>query len=141
MLACLAIFPSEKRLFLHEYASSGRQSVSTFIASYTVQETATSLISSLLFSIVFVYGMNLQQSARIFIEFWMSSFCLLSAGESIGIVFSSFFNNGGLAVSIVSAVITIFAQLNGIISVTLPEWLKVVGWCVNLVSSACEVLS
>jgi hypothetical protein len=44
------------------------------------------------------------------------------------IIFSSFFSNGGLAVSLVSAAITMLAQINGIISVTLPRWLETVGW-------------
>lgn len=47
MLACIAIFPAERSLYFHEYKSSARQSVTTFILAYTVQETLTSLFSSL----------------------------------------------------------------------------------------------
>lgn len=46
------------------------------------------------------------------------------------IIFASFFSSGGLAVAVTSAMITILAQLNGVISVTLPFWLEVVGWWV-----------
>lgn len=85
MLSCIAIFPTELALFTHEYKTSARQGVVTFLASYTAQETLSSIVSSLLWSIVFVYGMNLQHSARIFVEFWFSSYALLSFGESIGV--------------------------------------------------------
>lgn len=43
-------------------------------------------------------------------------------------MFSSFFESGGLAVSLTSAGITLLSQLNGIISVTLPYWLEIIGW-------------
>lgn len=71
--------------------------------------------------------MNMQSSGRIFVEFWFSSYALISFGESIGIMFCAYFN-GGLAVSLVSAGITLLAQLNGVISASLMEWLKVIGW-------------
>ncbi|KII94351.1 hypothetical protein PLICRDRAFT_132994 [Plicaturopsis crispa FD-325 SS-3] len=133
MLACIAIFPTERNLFFHEWKSSGRQSVSTFVLAYTVQEALVSIVASLLFSIVFVYGVGLRHSPRIFTEFWFTIFALISTGESIGIMFCSFFNNGGIAVSLVSAALTILSQasahlINGIISVTLPKWLEVIGW-------------
>lgn len=72
--------------------------------------------------------MNMQSSGRIFVEFWFSSYALISFGESIGIMFCAYFSNGGLAVSLVSAGITLLAQLNGVISASLMEWLRVIGW-------------
>ncbi|GAA6063063.1 hypothetical protein JCM10212_003008 [Sporobolomyces blumeae] len=128
MLSCIAIFPFERDLYFHEYKSSARHSVVAFVLAYTVQETVVSVVSSFLFSVIFVFGMNMQYSARIFIEFWFSSYALIAFGESIGIMFCAFCENGGLAVSLVSAGITLLAQLNGVISATLMEWLKVIGW-------------
>lgn len=166
MLSCIAIFPVEKGLFYHEWKSSARQSVGTFLLAYTVQEAAASIVASLvslflycllrilhwlwwiaqLFSLVMVFGIGLQHTGRIFVEFWFTIFCLLSTGESVGVstgevivsskylffrlqvIFSTFSNNGGLTVSLVSAGITLLSQLNGIISVTLPTWLSVIGW-------------
>ncbi|GAA5832082.1 hypothetical protein JCM11251_002811 [Rhodosporidiobolus azoricus] len=128
MLSCIASFPFEKNLFIHEWRTSARHSAATFVLAYTVQETVTSLLSSLIWAIIFVYGMNLQQGAVKFICFWISSWALISAGESIGIMFSAWTNNGGLAVSLVSCGLTLLAQLNGIISVTLDGYLKVIGW-------------
>ncbi|GAA5883094.1 hypothetical protein JCM16303_006086 [Sporobolomyces ruberrimus] len=128
MLSCIAIFPFERDLYFHEYKSSARHSVLTFLLAYTVQETIVSIISSFLFSVIFIWGMNMQSSGRIFIEFWFSSYALISFGESIGIMFCAFCENGGLAVSLVSAGITLLAQLNGVISASLMEWLKVIGW-------------
>ncbi|BGP42824.1 ATP-binding cassette transporter snq2 [Rhodotorula kratochvilovae] len=128
MLACLSIFPFERALFYHEYKSSARQSVTTFLAAYTVQETATSLLSSLPWAVIFVYGMNLQAGGRRFVEFWLSSFALISVGESIGICFSALTSNGGLAVSLVSAGLTLLGQVNGIVSATVPHWLQIIAW-------------
>ncbi|KAM0752952.1 P-loop containing nucleoside triphosphate hydrolase protein [Meredithblackwellia eburnea MCA 4105] len=128
MLACVSVFPAERNLFFHERKSSARHSVTTFLLSYTVQEACVSIISSGLLSVVFVYGMNLQGAPDKFFQFWWSMFCLISYGESVGIVFSTFFENGGLAVSLISVGFTLLSQLNGIISVTLPHWLAVIGW-------------
>ncbi|GAA6021211.1 hypothetical protein JCM11491_001608 [Sporobolomyces phaffii] len=128
MLSCIAIFPFERDLYFHEHKSSARHSVLTFLLAYTVQETVVSIVSSFLFSVVFIYGMNMQSTGRIFVEFWFSSYALISFGESIGIMFCAFCENGGLAVSLVSAGITLLAQLNGVISASLMEWLKVIGW-------------
>lgn len=47
MLACLSLFPAEKQLFFHEFKTSARHSVATFVLAYTLQETIVSLISSL----------------------------------------------------------------------------------------------
>lgn len=77
MLANVAIFPVEKRLFYYEYKSSARYSVGTFLLAYSVQEVFVSIVGSLLFSIIMVYGIGLQSTSRIFVEFWMSTFCLL----------------------------------------------------------------
>ncbi|BGP27054.1 ATP-binding cassette transporter snq2 [Rhodotorula toruloides] len=129
MLACIAIFPSEMNLYHHEFMSSARYGVTTFLSVYTIQETITSAISSFLFSVIFTFGMNLQYSpARKFFEFWFSSWALISTGESVGIIFSAYTSNGGLATSLVSAALTLLAQLNGIISVTMPYFLVVIGW-------------
>ncbi|GAA5886465.1 hypothetical protein JCM6882_001645 [Rhodosporidiobolus microsporus] len=128
MLACIASFPFEKNLFIHEWRSSARHSAATFVLAYTAQETVISLLSSLIWAIIFVYGMNMQAGAVNFVCFWISSWALISSGESIGIMFSAWTNNGGLAVSLVSTGLTLLAQLNGIISVTLDGYLRVIGW-------------
>lgn len=49
------------------------------------RQILVSIISSCLFSLVMVYGIGLQSSPVIFVEFWFTSFALLSAGESIGV--------------------------------------------------------
>lgn len=95
--------------------------------------------------------MNLQWGGTRFLQFWFASFALISAGESVGvsrhssaqlsaarrrlknrgipqIIFSAFTRNGGLTTALVSAALTLLAQLNGIISVTLPYFLVVIGW-------------
>ncbi|GAA5870410.1 hypothetical protein JCM8547_004025 [Rhodosporidiobolus lusitaniae] len=140
MLSCLSIFPFEKRLFSHEYKTSARHSATTFLLAYTVQETIVSLLSSFLWSVIFVFGMRLNYSKPgAFPDFWISSFCLISFGEALGIIFCTFTENSGLAVSLVSAGLTLLAQLNGIISATLDHWLKVVGWASPLKPQAAVI--
>jgi hypothetical protein len=169
MLACIAIFPGEKSLFFHEWKSSGRQSVLTFIMAYTVQEAAVSIVASLVrpsfpaSSLILILTPDIAAVLphhRLW--YWPSAYAedlrrvldhrvlplihwRICWGESLAsrpsnlrtdlrvrqIIFCTFFDNGGLAVSLVSAGITILAQLNGIISVTLPYWLEVVGWYVS----------
>ncbi|GAA6030923.1 hypothetical protein JCM8097_008938 [Rhodosporidiobolus ruineniae] len=129
MLASLSIFPSERNLFFHEWKTSARHNATAFLVSYTLQETVVSLLSAFLWSVIFVFGMRLQYTpASVFPEFWISSFALISFGESVGIMFSAWVPNGGLAVSLVSAGLTLLAQLNGIISVSMDRWLEIIAW-------------
>ena len=108
MLACLAVFPTEKALFFHEWKGAARQSVEAFVLAYTAQEATMTLFASLILSIVMVcelmnavycrraprltyqnlaqVGINLQQTPRIFVEFWFASYALISVGESIGVI-------------------------------------------------------
>lgn len=41
------------------------------------------MFSPLIYTVIFVYGMNLRHSARIFIEYWICTFSLLPFGESV----------------------------------------------------------
>ncbi|KDQ57066.1 hypothetical protein JAAARDRAFT_35662 [Jaapia argillacea MUCL 33604] len=129
MLASIAIFPSERDAFYREYKNpASRYSAATFVVSYSIQEIPMQLMAAMLYSIVMVGGMGLQLNARIYFEFVIGIFGLLNFGESVGIIFSSWVINGGLSVSLVSSALTILAQICGIISVTIPKWLRIIAW-------------
>lgn len=129
MLASIAIYPAERDAFYREYKNpTSRYSAATFILSYTIQEIPIQLVASMIYSIIMLGGMNLQLNARIYFEYTVGVFGLLSFGESIGIIFASWVINGGLSVSIVSSALTIMSQTCGILSATLPKWLQVIAW-------------
>lgn len=101
MLSCLSVFPMERNLFYHEWKTSARYSAVTLWSAYSVQEVVVSIVSSCLFTLVFVLGIGLQSTAKDFLCFWVTVFALLNWGESVGISFSTYFENGGLAVALV----------------------------------------
>jgi hypothetical protein len=90
------------------------------------------IIAALLYSVILVYGMALQGSPRIFFEFAVCIWGALNFGESVGIIFASWIQSGGLSISVVSVALTIQAQLSSIMSVTIPRWLQVIAWCAPL---------
>lgn len=128
MLTAVAIFPKERDAFYHERVSAAKHSTATFLLSYTVQELPMQIVASLLYSVIFVYGFNLQGSFRRFVEFAVGIWGALNFGESVGIIFSAWIRNGGLSISLVSCALTVQAQLSGIMSVSIPHWLQIIAW-------------
>lgn len=52
MLASLALFPSERASFLHDWASPGRYSPTVFLTSYTIQEIPLQVGAALLYTLL-----------------------------------------------------------------------------------------
>jgi ABC-type multidrug transport system permease subunit len=128
VLSCVAIYPAELASFFHDYRSSGaRYSALSFLSAYTLQEVPMQLIGSFLFSIIAIYGMNMQGSAKDFFEFMLGVWAIINFGESIGIIFATWIQDA-LSVSLISTALSVAAQTSGIFSVTLPKWLAYIGF-------------
>ncbi|KAH8922576.1 P-loop containing nucleoside triphosphate hydrolase protein [Atractiella rhizophila] len=163
MLSSMAIYPNERNLFLYEWSSTSRYSPETFLLSYTAIELPFQVIASLLYAIIFIYGMDLQHTPRIFFEYFTSCWALISVGESIGIVFSTFVENGGLSVSLVSSgtstlsfisqakvvngvtlgiALSTMAIISGIVSANVPTWFQAIAWvAVIKISSRIQIIN
>ena len=59
----------------------------------------------------------------LFIEAF-NCFCLLNCGESLGIMFNTFFDHSGFAVSATSVVLSLALMMAGVLSTNLPAFLQ-----------------
>lgn len=51
-------------------------------------------------------------------------FCLLSCGESLGVIFNTFFDHSGFAVSATSVILSLALMMAGVLSTDLPAFLQ-----------------
>ncbi|KAJ6501512.1 P-loop containing nucleoside triphosphate hydrolase protein [Mycena vitilis] len=128
LICGIAVFPQDRQLFMHEYRSSAAYSCTTFILAYTLMEAPFQLLAALLYGVFMNVAVGMQTSARIYFEYSISIWALQSLGESIAIIFGSFFNAMGLAVSLVSTTLSMVVQFSGILSLSVPFWLQVIAW-------------
>ncbi|KAL7410573.1 P-loop containing nucleoside triphosphate hydrolase protein [Mrakia frigida] len=128
LLNGIAIFPQDRDLFFHEYSSSAAYSAATFLTAYTLFDLSMTVMAAFLYSLIMHVGVGMQTSVRIYFEFAISIWSLLSFGESIAICFASFATEMGLAVSLVSTVLAVLCQISGIISLSVPDWLAGIAW-------------
>ncbi|CDZ97680.1 Pleiotropic drug resistance proteins (PDR1-15), ABC superfamily [Phaffia rhodozyma] len=132
LLNGIAIFPQDRNLFFHEYRSSATYSAFTFIVAYTFFELSMTVFASFFYGLLMNVAVGLQTSYRIYIEFCVSIWAILSFGESISICLASFASETGLAVSYISTVLAVFCQISGIISLSVPNWLAGIAWVTPL---------
>lgn len=99
MLTCMAIYPAERNLYLHEYQSSARYSPATFVLMYTLVELPSEIFACLGYSAIMNVGVGMQTSATIYFEFFACIWCLVNMGESLGLIAASWLNSEGLTVT------------------------------------------
>lgn len=73
-------------------------------------------------------GVGMQTSARIFFEFFASIWALSNLGESFAIAVSMWVSSEGLTVTILSTVLSLLAQISGVVSLNVPRWLAGIAW-------------
>ncbi|KAN0116941.1 ABC efflux transporter [Hyaloscypha variabilis] len=128
MLQNVAVYPTERDIFYREF-SDNCYGVLTFLTSYTILELPFNLLSSLIFGILAAFAINLQRSAFMFAIATINCFCIVSCGESLGIVFCTFFSSHiGLAMHASSALFSIGATMAGIVTLKLPPVLHAVNY-------------
>lgn len=132
MLQNLAVYPTAQRIFLREHAD-GCYTAPTFLASYTLLELPFTALSSLLFGLISAYAIRAKQTAGFAFAMALNCFCIVTTGESIGIIFVTLFDavgddKGGLSVNLMSTVISISVTMAGIFSLDMPAWLRALNW-------------
>jgi hypothetical protein len=121
-----AIYPQERRAFMHEHASAGRRySSAAFVGAFSLSALGPELVSAILSTIILNVATGMRVNARIFFEFAVAAWAQLNFGESIGIVFATYWSTMGLAVSLVSVFLTVAGQSSGVFSASIPTWLNV----------------
>jgi ABC-type multidrug transport system permease subunit len=123
MLQNTASYPSERDVFSREHTDN-IYNVSTFMLTYTILEISFEIASSLFFGALLAFATNLDRSPIFFLIAALNCFCVLSCGESVGIVFCTLFSHTGFALNITSVVLTIATIMAGVISLDVPRWLQ-----------------
>lgn len=127
MLNSIAMYPPERAIFYHE-DDDNIYPLEAFLAYYSALEIPNQLLASLLFSLLTVLAVGLPQTGALFFLMAYNAFCVVSCGESFGIIFLTLFSHTGLAVSVMSVVLSISVHLGGVISLSLPGFLHAVNY-------------
>jgi len=128
MLQNLAVYPIAQSIFLREHAD-GCYSPLTFLLSYTTLELPFTLLSSLIFGVLAAYVDNAAATSSFCFAVALNCFCIVTNGESLGIVFSALFpNHTGLGVTLTSTLISISVTMTGLFSLRMPGWLRALKW-------------
>lgn len=122
MLQNIVIYPGEKQVFYREHDDNA-YSVESFFLQYTVAEIPFEIFSSLIWSLLAILATGLPRTAPLFFVSTFSCFVIVSCGESIGIIFNTFVNHTGFAVSLTSIVMSIAIVMGGVMSLDVPPFL------------------
>lgn len=123
MLQNIAIYPNERDVFYREEADNC-YSAETFMLQYTTLEAPFEIVSALIFGVLAAYADNLERSAKMFLISAFNCFCIVSCGESVGIMFCTLFSHVGFAVNVTSILLSISTILGGVMSLNVNEVLQ-----------------
>lgn len=87
MLQNIAIYPNEKAVFYREN-DDGAYSVEAFLAQYTLVEVPFEVASCLVFAVLVDIAGGLPRTPKVFFVCFFNCFCIVSCGESLGIMVS-----------------------------------------------------
>ncbi|KAK4945987.1 hypothetical protein LTR10_014789 [Elasticomyces elasticus] len=123
MLNAIAMYPSERDIYYHE-DRDGTYPLEAFFLYYSALEVPMELIASLLYAVLTVFAVGLPRTAGLFFLMAYTAFCVVSCGESFGILFLTMFSHTGLAVSVMSVVLSISVHLGGVLSIGIDGFLQ-----------------
>lgn len=124
MLQNLAVYPTAYATFRREHAD-GCYSSTTFLLHYTLLELPFTALSSIIFGVLAAFAINCKRTAAFCFITALNCFCIVTTGESIGIVFCALFEaHEGFSVNVMSTIISISVTMAGLFSLNMPSWLK-----------------
>jgi ABC-type multidrug transport system permease subunit len=127
MLNCLAVFVSERNVFWRERAD-GVYETGSFFLTYLVLELPFELLGALLFSVCIGPLVGMGASPAQFFVRAFTVLCIVSSGESFGILFCAFVRHAGFAVSLVNALLSAFSLMAGFMSFAMPATMRVINY-------------
>lgn len=122
MLQNVAVYPNEKEVFYREH-DDGAYSIEAFFLQYTSLEVPFEIVTSLIFAVLTVMGAGLPRTAQMFFVVAFNSFCIVSCGESVGIMFNTLFRHTGFAVNVTSVILSVATLMGGVMSLNIPSFL------------------
>ena len=125
MLQNIPIYPVEKQVFYREHDDNA-YGVGAFFVQYTIAEIPFEIFSSLVFSVLgsIATGLGSHRSVKLFFIVAFNCFCVTNCGESLGIVFNTFFDNTGFAVNMTSVLLSLATTMGGVMSLEVPSFLN-----------------
>ena len=127
MLQNVAIYPAEKDVFYREN-DDGTYGVTPFFLQYLTLEIPFEILTSLLFAILIDLPTRLPRNAQMFFALFFNCFCIVSCGESLGIMFNTLFSHTGFAVSLTSVFLSLAQIMAGVLSINMPSFLRGVNY-------------
>jgi hypothetical protein len=85
MLQNVAVYPNEKDVFYREN-DDGTYGVEAFLAQYSTLEVPFEIGTSFLFAILVDLAAGLPRNTQMFFACFFNCFCIVSCGESLGIM-------------------------------------------------------
>ncbi|KIX01062.1 uncharacterized protein Z518_10128 [Rhinocladiella mackenziei CBS 650.93] len=140
MLNSIAMYPPERDIYYHE-DRDGTYALEAFFLYYAALEVPMELVASMIFSLLTVFAVGLPRTVSQYFLMAYSAFCVVSCGESFGILFLTVFSHTGLAVSVMSVALSISVHLGGVLSINIDDFLAAVNhispvkWQVGALSS------
>ncbi|KAF3908799.1 hypothetical protein ABW21_db0207627 [Orbilia brochopaga] len=123
LLQNAALYPSERDVFYREYAD-GAYSVEAFLLSYTTNEIPFEILTGFLFSVFAVLAVGLNRTAKMYFAVSYNVFCIVSCGESLGVIFNTFFDaSTGFAINVCSTILSLGMFMAGLMSYNVPGFL------------------
>ncbi|KAF2834804.1 ABC transporter-like protein [Patellaria atrata CBS 101060] len=123
MLQNVAVYPSEKDVFYREHDDRA-YGVEAFFLQYTAIEVPFEIISSLILAVLADIACGLPRTVKMFFIVAYNCFCVISCGESLGIMFNTFFTHTGFAVNVTSIFISFAQIMSGVMSLDIPSFLQ-----------------
>jgi ABC-2 type transporter len=141
LLQNIAVYPAEKKvglpppfsdiafhlqakIFYNEYEDRSYP-LTAFFLSYTLLEIPFELLTSLLVSILGTFAVGFPRTSSLYFAMTFNIFCVVSCGESVGIMFNTLFSHTGFAINITSVIISLAVLMAGIFSLDLPTSLQI----------------
>lgn len=121
MLQNIAIYPNERDVFYRE-DDDGVYSVDAFIASYTILEVPFEIVSSLVFGVLGVIAIGMPRTVVLYFVTSFTCFCIVSCGESLGIMFNTVLPHTGFAVNVMGVFLSVATLMAGILSIDMPDF-------------------
>ncbi|KAL1616582.1 hypothetical protein SLS54_008317 [Diplodia seriata] len=123
MLQNVAAYPPERDVFAREH-DDGAYGVEAFFATYASVEVPFEIVTSLVFAVLAVLAVGLPRTVELFFLMAFNCFCIVSCGESLGIMFNTLFEHTGFAVNVTSVFLSVAQIMAGIMSIDMPAFLK-----------------
>jgi ABC-type multidrug transport system permease subunit len=117
------VYPSERNVFYKEHADRA-YSVEAFFVQYTALELPFEIVTAFLFALLGDLAIGLPRTAEAFFVVAYCCFCIVSCGESLGVLFNTVFDHAGFAINITSIFLSLGQIMAGAMSINMPSFLN-----------------